>query len=291
MKKDLHCSYSILDRNIICEHKTAGINMPSTVTLHNHDGYEILLFLHGDVSIFIESEEKKLERGDLVFISPYAFHGINLADIDNYERVVINIRQNYLQELNDKDTDLSVCFNQVPSTRLNLAHLNEEAIQQFVSFAVKLENSLLNEQYGHTILAKSYLCELLVFIYQHTSISTTPIYVNTMPSIVSKIFTYIEKNLTSTITVESLAQQLHHNSDYLNRAFKTTTGDSLKHYINAKKISLAQQYLHQGYSPYDVCFMIGFNNYSSFSRNFSKQIGQSPKQYQMKNTGNNIPCF
>ena len=52
-------------------------------------------------------------------------------------------------------------------------------------------------------------------------------------------------------------------------------------YINAKKIVLAQKLLLQNYSPYDVCFMVGYNNYSSFSRRFSKQIGTSPKQFQL----------
>lgn len=71
------------------------------------------------------------------------------------------------------------------------------------------------------------------------------------------------------------------SSDYLNRVFKATTGSSIKHFISAKKISLAQQYLRQGYPPYDVCFMIGYKNYSSFFRRFSEQVGLSPKQYQL----------
>lgn len=80
--------------------------------------------------------------------------------------------------------------------------------------------------------------------------------------------------------MEQIAKEIHHNSDYLSRVFKDTTGGSLKQYINARKMFLARQYLQQGYPPYEVCFMIGYNNYSSFSRRFSAQIGCSPRQYQ-----------
>lgn len=124
MKKDLHCPYSILNADIICEHKSARIDNPGNVTLHNHDGYELLLFLKGDASVFVESEEKKLEPGDIIMIRPYLFHGIRVADISCYERVVLNIRPEILQNLSDGESDLSLCFH-ASESRLNLLHLTE----------------------------------------------------------------------------------------------------------------------------------------------------------------------
>ncbi len=290
MKKDIRCKYSILDKDIICEHKLARVNIPSTVTLHNHDGYEIILFLGGeDISLFVESDGKVLERGDLVFINPYAFHGLKITDISQYDRIVINIRDPYLQSLNDEHTDLSLCFHKMPAKRLNVIHLSEAEIDRYMSIAVNLEKVLSSQNYGHTILARAFLSELMVLANQYAKTFHTPRYSNIMPSIVTKTFEFIEENITSDITVESLAIQFHHNSDYLSRAFKTATGSSLKHFINAKKISLAQQYLRQGYPPYDVCFMIGYKNYSSFSRRFSEQIGLSPKQYQLSSMSIQMP--
>lgn len=285
MKKDLHCPYSIIDRDIICEHKLARILLSSLLTLHNHDGYEIVLFLAGDVSIFVESAEKKLERGDMIFIGPYTFHGLNVLDIEKYERIVINIRYNYLQMLSDDETDLSICFSQMYPGRPNIIHLNEDALQKFVALGDRLEKCLTMRQYGQKILSKALLSEFMIMAGQHMGLSATQHYESIMPSIVSNIFEYIEQNLNTNITVNSIAKHLHYSCDYLSRVFKNTTGGSLKHYINAKKISLAQQYLRQGCTPHDVCFMLGYNNYSSFSRLFSEQIGQSPKQYQLNVSG------
>lgn len=282
MKKDIHCKYSILDRDVICEHKLAKVDITSTVTLHNHDGYEIILFLGGEnVNFFVESDGKVLERGDLIFIDAYSFHGLTMADTSHYERVVINIRKSYLQSLNDKYTDLSLCFHKMPSKHLNVIHLDESEVECYMSIASGLEKVISMQNYGHTILARAFLSELMVLANQYAETFHTPSYSNVIPSIVTRIFEFVEENITSDITVDSLAAQFHHNSDYLSRVFKAVTGSSLKHYIIAKKITLAQQYLRQGYPPYDVCFIIGYKNYSSFSRRFSEQVGLSPKQYQL----------
>lgn len=289
MEKDIGSKSSLfLDRDVTCEHKLAGFTLPATLNLHNHDGYEIILFLGGDeVNLFVESDGKTLERGDLIFISSYAFHGLRIADTSRYERVVINIREPYLQSLNDEHTDLSLCFHRMHAKRLNVIHLSESEIERYVSIAAELEKVISTQNYGHTILTKAFLSELMVMANQYAETFHSPRYSNIMPSIVTKTFEYIEENITSDITVKSLAEQFHHNSDYLSRVFKATTGSSIKHYINAKKISLAQQYLRQGYQPYDVCFMIGYKNYSSFFRRFSEQVGLSPKQYQLSSKSTN----
>lgn len=285
MKKDLHCPFSIIDRDVICEHKLARVDKSSTVTLHNHDGYEIVLVLAGDVVFFVEAVEIKLKRGDMIFIAPYTFHGLNVTDVDKYERVVVNIRYNYLQDLSDDETDLSICFSQMFSGRPNLINLDEDTIQKFVSLADRIEKCIATRQYGQKILEKALLSEFMIMVGQYMELAASHHYESITESIISNIFEHIDQNLTGNLTVNSIADKLHYSNDYLSRVFKKTTGGSLKHYINAKKISLAQQYLHQGSSPYDVCFMVGYNNYSSFSRVFSEQIGISPKQYQLRYQG------
>lgn len=279
MKKDLNCPYSVLTNDILCEHKIAKVIIPNTPTLHNHDGYEILLFLKGDVNIIVESAEKKLERGDLIVIPSFAFHGITLTDVAHYERIVLNIRPQLLKEISDAETNFLSILD-ISSTTLCFTHLSEEQLTFFVDLLDKLENAQKSSEYGHLLLAKSYLIQFLLLAFGSIENSRANNFDNIMSPIVKKVFEIIEENATRNITVTSLAKECNINCDYLGKLFKTATGGSLKHYINAKKISLAQQYINQGYSPYDVCFMVGYNNYSSFSRRFSSHVGLSPKQYQ-----------
>lgn len=281
MNKDLHCPYSILNANIMCEHKSARIAQTNTTILHNHDGYELVLFLHGDASAIVESEEIKLERGDLILIAPYTFHAIRVVNIEQYERIVLNFRSQILEQLEDSDTNFDSYFRSGVNGKFNLISLSSFHIDEMLDLLGRLENSLHKKQFGQNILSMAYLAQFLVTIANYTRRCPTLEYDNIMLPTVKRIFDFIDENIYNELSVEIIASRLHHNSDYLGRIFKNTTGGSLKYYINAKKIALAQQLLREGKSPYDVCFMLSFNNYSSFSRCFSKHIGLSPKQYVM----------
>ena len=102
MKKSLNFPYTVIDNEIICEHKRARVDKADISTVHNHDGYEVVLFLDGDVNMMIEPELIKMKPGDIFLISPLVFHGVDLVDVSGYERIVINIQYEYLRNLGFK---------------------------------------------------------------------------------------------------------------------------------------------------------------------------------------------
>lgn len=287
MKNDYQCPYNILPEDVTCEYKSARMDLPKTITLHYHDGYELLMFLNGDVSMFVGSIEKKLVRGDLVIVPPYAVHGLNLEGvpedvISHYERVVLNIRPNFLKTLSDESADLFRFLKELSSEEYSIVHIDSESLNSFLRMLDRLGAALRNRQFGHSLMSKAALTEFIVNLAHYAHHSAPAEFKNSMPRAVTEVIRYVDENLTGELTVEMIAEKLHHNTDYIGRLFKKATGGALKYYINAKKMSLAQQYLSQGYPPSDVCYMVGFENYSSFSRRFRAQVGMPPKQYQQK---------
>ena len=281
MKKCLNFPYTVIDNEIICEHKKARVDQSDISTVHNHDGYEVVLFLDGDVNMMIEPDLFKMKPGDIFFVSPLVFHGVDLEDVSGYERIVINIQYEYLRNLGDAETDFSTLFRSTDSANMNHLRIPEESLPKFISVAKDLEEALHSDAYGHSILARSYLAEFLLLTCKYSENVPPQKKSSSIPVAVTKVLDYIDTHLTEDITIGTMSAELHYSSDHLSRVFSEATGDSLKHYINAKKIALAQKLLLQNNSPYDVCFMVGYNNYSSFSRRFSNQIGMSPKQYQL----------
>ena len=61
-----HPFFSELNETLICEHKTNSWNTDDTTPYHCHDGYEILVFIGGHASFFVENDGKILEPGDIV---------------------------------------------------------------------------------------------------------------------------------------------------------------------------------------------------------------------------------
>ena len=274
--------FSAIEADISCAIKNGCENMcvGSTSFFHNHDGYELTLILNGQLNILMDNQSYLLSRGDLILIPPYIFHGSFALLPDEYQRIVISVREPVMKELSTNMTDLSVCFFRTPALMANIIHLSEREIIKYCEYANSLHNSLSSNEFGSDVLSSSLMCQLLVYANRLVSSTATPKYRNHLSKLMTDTFQYINTHLTGEISLKSISEHVHHNATYVNRLFKKETGTTLQQYIIAKKIALAQKYLRESYSPCDACFMSGFNNYSHFSRTFTRQIGQSPRNYQ-----------
>ena len=66
-----HMTWETQDRDFICFCKDSPITVTSMI--HNHDGYEIYLFLSGEIRIIFENDNRIMKRGDLLLIPRMSF--------------------------------------------------------------------------------------------------------------------------------------------------------------------------------------------------------------------------
>ncbi len=286
--------FSVLESDIMCEYKTIkhvdrpdfskeGKQQLPNRRFHNHDGYELLLLLDGEMNYFTEVNGKKIRPGDIICLNPYTFHCGELLTPGVYDRIVINVREAVMKAISSPKTDLSACFHLFEENKLNVIHLEEAQRERFKEYALKLQSALRSDEYGSDILVQIFIQQILLLLNQQMLHSEIVDYRGNLPEAVVDTFAYIEEHITDKITLQNLSDYAHHNGTYLSRCFKKITGISIQQYIIIKKVNLAQKYLREGYPPSDVCYMTGFNNYSNFSRTFSQYAGSSPKQYQLIN--------
>lgn len=250
---------------------------------HRHDGYEIFILLRGDVNYYIEQHSYRLTRGSLVLINPEEYHRAELIGNSAYERMVLNVRKSFLDAFSTKDTNLASCFVDRIKAEENFIQLNAQDLQGLHLLFSQLSETLKGQCYGSDLMALSYLLQILIRtnrLYRaskNNGFSNPP---DLMPKLVRDTMAYIEEHLSETFTLADLSEAFFHNGTYISRCFKEVTGLPISQYILYKRISLAQKYLLEGYALAEVCLMSGFNNYSNFSRSFTKQVGCSPKKYQ-----------
>ena len=92
---------------------------------------------------------------------------------------------------------------------------------------------------------------------------------------------YIKEHIDEELNVDTLAGQVHLNSDYLNRIFKKETGMTISKYTILQRMERAKWLLRHTDSPIsEVAAAVGYFNYSSFNRSFSKIVGRSPQEYK-----------
>ena len=273
--------YHAVESDIYCEIKTIDAPFDYSGDMHNHDCHEILILEKGDINLYTEYYGRELKSGDVAFIPHYIFH---TADINapDYDRIIINVTDDILQKASTKKMNLSACFLPNNDTYLHTVHLEEDELKEVSMYAREMLKNLNSSAAGSDILAECYLKLIIVKLTSKYSADPVSNYPNTMPPLVVKTFDYIDKHLTEEITLKDLEKGIHHNGTYISRCVKNISGLTIQQYIIAKRIALACKLLKEGCSASEACFRSGFNNYSNFSRTFTKQAGKSPKQLQME---------
>lgn len=275
--------YQAINGDLQCEVKSIDAPFDYTDDMHNHFCHEVLIVLDGELRLYTEFSGKILKRGDVGLIPRYLFHTGDIQTPDRYDRIVINVSDEILKKASSKKMDLTSCFEpyDADDKSLHTIHLEEDDLEAIHKYAIELQRNIEHPVVGSDILADAYLKLIMVKVtsnYTDYPLVDSP---DVLPDIVSRTFEYIDAHLTEDLSLSVLEKVVHHNGTYISRCVKKFSGLSIQQYIIAKKIALACRLLQEGYSPSDVCYMSGFNNYSNFSRTFSKQVGRSPKQLQM----------
>lgn len=244
-------------------------------TYHKHNGYEIYLFLRGNINLLIEHSCFHLEKGNLAIMNPSEYHLAVSLDDSVYERITLNVTPSILRNLSTNSTNLISFFdNRKPGTN-NVISLSEKELDSILILFQNLNAALTSHEFGSDLLAHSYLAQIFYMVCS-SYIASESIPVNIMPPLISHTIQFVEEHLSESFTLADLGCALNFNSSYLSRLFKKYTGINLKKYILEKKISLAQSLLLEGYSVTDTCYNAGFKDYANFIRTFKQYTGKTP---------------
>ena len=91
---------------------------------------------------------------------------------------------------------------------------------------------------------------------------------------------YIDEHFQEPITLEDLGKLVYLSSGYLAKSFKKATGTPGNYMIDCR-INYAKTLLMSGdYSVSQAASMVGYDNFTYFSRIFKSKTGMSPKDYK-----------
>ena len=232
---------------------------------HIHYFNEIVLFVTGDVLYTVETETRKLQPGDIIFIPSGKYHFATVNSDAKYERYVLKFPDSYVPAYIKEKRNASSCF-------LGNAHRYFDVFKNFDE---------LRKTYDVEELYSRYLCEtilLLIKLY-HTP---APLQKES-PALIHSLINYINENIHKKITMDVLNKEFNFSKSYLSNEFKKHMKAPIMQYIRTKKILAAHKMICDGMKTGQVATYFGFDDYSTFYRSYIKIMGFAPTDYEGNN--------
>ena len=96
-----------------------------------------------------------------------------------------------------------------------------------------------------------------------------------------QIIPYIDAHVTESISVDSIAEHVSMNPQYMMRLFKKETGRTILVYVTDKRVKLAKEYLTKtDMSIEEITEKVGYYSAAHFNSVFKRVTGMSPGQYR-----------
>lgn len=250
-------------------------------SFHYHDFNKIVIFISGNATYAIEGKYYKLRPWDILYVGSNELHKPIIDPNEYYERIIIWVNSDFLREHSTDDGNLITCFELAQKEKLNLFRLSSDNLNPIKDTLFSLEKEIRDNGFGSKLLQNSIFLQLMVYLNRLALRSRSKKDEKDVQydERVVSILSYINENLDSDLSIDTVASKFYINRYYLMHNFKDQTGYTLHNYILQKRLAKAATLIKTGLQIGTIAEQCGFQDYSSFVRAFKKSYGLSPKQY------------
>lgn len=97
---------------------------------------------------------------------------------------------------------------------------------------------------------------------------------------IEKAIAYIKQNLTSELSLNSIAEHVRFSPIHFHNCFKAATGKTPREYVEEERIKRAAELLvSTSLTLSDIAYECGFSSQSYFSYAFKRKMNATPRQY------------
>ncbi len=236
---------------------------PKQYYSHMHGGWEMLYFMRGDADYVVGSSRYHLHRRDLLLIKPATFHRLDLLSCAPYERTVLRFPKEAVPpSLRDSIMALGDIY------RIS-KHSHIDAVME----SLRLAREQFSEEDFHHFVRDSLGGIIAHLKYMPASQTERPSY--TDPRL-EAMLTYIDEHPQNRLTVGEVAEKFFVSPSWVMHAFRRHLGMTFHKYVGQKKALYAKDLIESGMAPTRVAEACGFENYSTFYRQYKQHLGASP---------------
>ncbi|MEX2591572.1 MAG: AraC family transcriptional regulator [Anditalea sp.] len=256
---------------------------------HFHPECEIMLVLEGTGMRFAGDNMERFQSGDLVFYGPQIPH-LYRSDSEYYEKnsglnskaIVVYFKENFLgQGFMDLPDTLTIKRLLINSKRgIKLKGKAKEELRRRILELDNLKSGL------DRIIGMLNILKTMADTKEYDLLASRAFtkYIGEADcERINKVYQFIMDNYAESPSLEQISEIANMSATAFCRYFKSHTNKTYTQFLNEIKIGNACKFLlDYNLSISQVCFEIGFNNFTHFNSQFKRIIGLTPREYRYR---------
>lgn len=239
--------------------------------LHNHDDYEIYMFLEGDSSYRVEGVDYLLEPRDIIIIRKHEMHRVFHNGPALYRRIVLNVSPQFFSDNGCTEYERQFSARGRDGNKICADTVVKSGL--YDAF-MRLKNCSGEFSDINTPIARAIVVEILYLI---NSVCTF-IGPGKRNEPVQKIINYINNRYTDNLSLDELERRFFVSKYHICHIFREATGLTVHRYIRRKRLTLVRELTACGNNLGEAAQTAGFGTYSSFYRAYTSEFGAPPRE-------------
>ena len=254
--------------------------------IHSHDYFQIYYVIRGPVTHHLENSTAELTSGDMFILPPNQPHYIEAPDgeVDFYSLSFMPDYFHTLREPNKLILDFLLYLQAEQAERIEpKVTLSYEDTM----FASTLLTRILLEFSGNKtgkneIIKESVSVLLSLFARVYFEENATALTARENRQLVMHSIEYIKTHFDEDLTLQEMVHRSAMSKTNFCTMFHSVTGMPFKEYLNRYRIRQAAKLITAGEKVSAVATCCGYNDFSTFYRNFKKYMDISPSDFAKK---------
>ena len=252
---------------------------------HSHDYFQIYYIVRGGMYHVTGNDSSALTKGDVFLIPPGKTHYIK--DLSDTLFYTFSFTYESITKSNNASSLVVHFLENVKDgqdTKAKITLDGENAI---------LIESLMEKMYRE-FTGKQIGCSEVVLAYATVMLTTLAraYYENaelTIPKLTDRTrimycIEYIDNNFNKDISLSDIVKWAAMSKSEFCKQFREASGTSFKKYLHNKRITHAISLIEKGHKISAIYAECGYNDFTTFFRNFKSLCGCSPEQYKSKSS-------
>lgn len=232
---------------------------------HWHEAMELLYFISGSGTVFIDGASFRVKAGDLVVSGFGSMHSMQETEANTqYNCLILEPSLCELTGFQPEQMQLS-------------PHIRDREA------ATKIEHIVWEFQHQKTHYKNAIKLEVAALLihlmrYHVSGSETQEKSSDSKTGMIRQVVALLQEEYRQPLSLPDLAAKTGFSHYYLCHTFREITGYSISQYLNMLRCNNAQKLLFSGWSVSEAALSCGFENLSYFTRMYKRCIGHAPSQ-------------